>query len=1032
VRRPDIQSPFDSAAADAERALRDARMILLSTKRALDESESRLVAGGASVLPLDESESRLQGSAGASSKLAAAESALRSLRASLAAVRGKNIDADIAVNGTPAGGAVQDVALAVQRARVATASRVQSLLTEARSRAETLAQSELVLKLRKVAHDDPTTALAGGLMAGGLLLAALTGTAMLLSGGRKERPVSASTAKAAATAVKTTQKAPAVKPAAAPVLNTEAAKPAAAPKPAPTSPVPQAKVVKSSASVTPVAVKASPSAAVKEVKKAPATAPVVPVAAPPVVTAAPVASPAKAPVKAPKSVTPVPPKTSAAPSPKPAPAPAPAPAKPATSPPTSTGSSPAVARKVASRPRVPLLPDVPGPGLSRQLSYAIQKAFASPTSRAALFTSFAVATVLAGGALYSAVSGVSLPHAAIKAYSILNNTPGSEVNDGPNAASKVTANVLFVLGSLTFAVLIGLVGDFISASAAAVTSTNGPLAEAGHTLILGWNASAGALMRQLVAASQRNGAGRGPAIVILSQLPQDQVMADVSAALAGHVEDRHRPRVIVRQGSTISGADLGAVCAGAASHVIVLQPDNAEVGSPTAAAEDATKALAVMGLSTVRGVQPPRITVENMGSPSEDYLGAALAARTRAGGAGAQLAKRTTAVDARSSLARTLAACVTHPGLTAVYSDGLAAGGDVGGLHCVPLPRSLVGKSFGSVWPLYSSPVAGYIRSAAQYSVRLAPPDSDVLQKGDLLVVYARSTGDASSRTWFPPSMATSSGKPTVSDGVHTFAPAASNVLIAGLERTGMAEDLLRSLSEQGGMGAGSTVTVLSSSLSRSDVSKWTNAKCRFTVVTGDAAKRADLVRAGAATADHVLLLAPPGANSGATHVTTLAALLTLQDIAATRLQRGDTGLSPMHVVLTVGGHEAADVAQRLAQCAGRDALQLDIIDLHRLGAAAIAADVASSSVSLAADALLNARGGSALALRPASSYMPSGKGVSGWRLAKAVRSAGDVLMGWRLAGSDTVAVADDRGVARSLGPEDFLLVVTSPSPQQA
>jgi hypothetical protein len=128
-----------------------------------------------------------------------------------------------------------------------------------------------------------------------------------------------------------------------------------------------------------------------------------------------------------------------------------------------------------------------------------------------------------------------------------------------------------------------VVGDTISTKAQAVASSNAAIAEAGHTLVLGWNAAAGVMLRQLAAGP----GGASTPVVILSTLPRHQVQAEVAAAFA-HGQGPY-PRVIVRTGSPVSEVDLRAGCAGAAAHVVVLQPDHAEAGAPAAPAAKPVK-----------------------------------------------------------------------------------------------------------------------------------------------------------------------------------------------------------------------------------------------------------------------------------------------------------------------------------------------------------------------------------------------------------------------------------------------------------
>ena len=669
------------------------------------------------------------------------------------------------------------------------------------------------------------------------------------------------------------------------------------------------------------------------------------------------------------------------------------------------------------RPAAPL-PDAPAPSSSLRAAYAFQSAFAADgATKALLFTAFAATVVAAGGLAYSLASKEPLKVSALKAYSILNNVPGTDVMDAPTPAGALTAHILFVAGVFSFALMIGLVGDSISTQAALVAQSNDAIVERKHTVVVGWNDAAASLLRQV---SQRQRAGS--LFVVLSELDREQVQTAAEEALAGS-----RSRVIVRQGSPGNLRDLQKVCAGSAAHVVLLHADGAAAGDAAAAAE-ASKAMSLMGLTPVRGQQPPRVTVEMMGSPRDDLVAAAMSARARAGGSGALLAQRTSLVDARGSLARTLAACATHPGLAAVYADGLAAGAEGAGLHAVTLPSHLHGKTFGDAWRAYAQPVAGYLRRdpGGDWRVRMAPPEGEQLLKGDSLVVLAAGKADAGAAARNAPWRSKSSAT------VPVAAPApgeAMHMVVAGLERTGMADDLLQSLAAHAAQGpAGSTVSVLSSSLTSYDVGRFTNARCRFTLVSGSSGKRSDLLKAGAAKANHVLLLAPPGSNERSGQTATLASLLLLQDIVA---GTGAHARAPLHVVATLSGDNSAAAAARLAHASG-GALALDLVDVHRLAAGAMAADVADARAPRAAQALLRG-GGAELALRPVTHYLPpsatarAAKPMTGWQLAEAVRAQGDVAVGWRAADDEAaVIVGGNRADKRTWTARDLVLVVAA------
>jgi hypothetical protein len=257
---------------------------------------------------------------------------------------------------------------------------------------------------------------------------------------------------------------------------------------------------------------------------------------------------------------------------------------------------------------------------------------------------------------------------------------------------------------------------------------------------------------------------------------------------------------------------------------------------------------------------------------------------------------------------------------------------------------------------------------------------------------------------------------------------------VAGLERTGLHTDLLATLAELAAdSGArGCSVTVLSSTLSPADVSRHSSPRCRFTLVRGSTASRASLLAAGAAKADHVLLLGAPSSMPGAgteaqRDTKLLASLLLLESLVPPKDAPPGAPLGPRHVLASVNGPNAALLARRAAP-----RLSLDLIDLHRLTAGALAAAVSDPLAPAVAATLLSASG-CELYLKPVEAYLPpaalapGAKAVSGWEVAAAARARGDVFVGFVPAsdGGAAAVMAPRRDGARAWAAGDKLVVVS-------
>jgi hypothetical protein len=853
-----------------------------------------------------------------------------------------------------------------------------------------------------------------------------------------------------------------------------AAKVTAAPKAAAKAAAPvAAKAVAPAKTVAPAA-KAAPVAAAK-------AAPVVAKAAAPAAAAKPVvaapkaaaAAPAKA-TAAPPAVKPAPAAAPKAPTPalalaKAAPAPALAAAKaPVAAAPAPAATKPAPAKSAASHAAAQAAnAHADGFTVGEEVVYALQSIFRLPLlGKIAVFAAFASVAVLIGGTFYALASGVR-DGAYFKAYSYLNNVPGIDIVGEATPAALIAANALFVAGVFTFALLVGFVSESVASGASAVVRGNGAVVERGHSVVLNWNAAAPPLVRQLAP-------GRGEKVIVMAQQTRDELDALVDEAMVG-MPRAVRERVITRQGDPADLSDLRRVAAGSASHVVLLHSH----GSGGSGAAEEQQAAALLGVQAQRGRTPPRITVQLEGRGSCDDDGGraslvelAVRARARAGEAGAALAARVQPVDARAAMARTLAQCTLQPGLAAVYADGLSVvpAGEThaaaAALHALPLPRRLEGATFGAAWRAAAAPVAGYTvrficfpgcmqagccnacadssysletqrpTSDGGVSVHLAPSDTTVLLRGDSLVVFARSGREAASRATAPAPRPVP--LPAAALEAHAAPAAPQHVVVAGLERTGAEEQLLSSLAGflTESAGRGTTVAVISSSLTPGDVARHSTGHVRFRLVRGTPAQGACLRDAGAGRADHLLLLQPPasaspGAPGGADagrDAKLVAALLHMADMRDASPEAG-----PRHVLASVEGPNAPTLAHRAAP-----RLALDLIDLHRLTAGALAGSVVDPLVPAVVNDL-NSPGDAELHIRAVEEYLPPGalapgaKPLRGWDVAAAARARGDVFVGYVAAGdakeAPGIVMAPRRDAQRVWQRGEALVVVSDHGP---
>ncbi|KAL3146236.1 hypothetical protein ABBQ32_002939 [Trebouxia sp. C0010 RCD-2024] len=199
--------------------------------------------------------------------------------------------------------------------------------------------------------------------------------------------------------------------------------------------------------------------------------------------------------------------------------------------------------------------------------------------------------VVVGGLLYKQASGSSWREALFKSYAVLQNVPGADATVEPNYKASLVINSIFQLGLLTFAVVLGVVCNDISAAVEAVQSGNYAVVESGHTVILNWNKLTIPMLRQMAVAKaeHQQGTFKGPVVVLA-----DRDKAEMDAAVAQGLQGPSNLEVLTRSGRPQSIGDLEKAAVGQAGIVVMLHPEDEE-----GAAEQ--KVAAITGIEALGG-----------------------------------------------------------------------------------------------------------------------------------------------------------------------------------------------------------------------------------------------------------------------------------------------------------------------------------------------------------------------------------------------------------------------------------------------
>ncbi|CAK0785418.1 hypothetical protein CVIRNUC_008627 [Coccomyxa viridis] len=200
-----------------------------------------------------------------------------------------------------------------------------------------------------------------------------------------------------------------------------------------------------------------------------------------------------------------------------------------------------------------------------------------------------------GGVFYSWASGQTVVNGFVNAYGALYKIPGVTVIGEVNQLTTHVMNVLWLLGTFTFAIVIGIIGEDVTNTIMNVRSGNYSVMAANHTLILNWNDQTVPLLRQIAInrTERADNIYDGP-VVVLAERDKDDMDKQLKKALGRQKLEWH-----TRSGAPHAIADLEKVAAGQARTIIVLQPDKEE---------DAGKKLvsALLGLQSTRAATQPR------------------------------------------------------------------------------------------------------------------------------------------------------------------------------------------------------------------------------------------------------------------------------------------------------------------------------------------------------------------------------------------------------------------------------------------
>uniref|UniRef100_A0A6B2KZP9 RCK N-terminal domain-containing protein n=1 Tax=Arcella intermedia TaxID=1963864 RepID=A0A6B2KZP9_9EUKA len=344
--------------------------------------------------------------------------------------------------------------------------------------------------------------------------------------------------------------------------------------------------------------------------------------------------------------------------------------------------------------------------MRERLSYQIDLLM-SRQGASLFFLVFVTATfTLFGGFIYhfSQDDEITVTESLWRAWTFVAD-PGTHAGED-TAGSRLASLFITLGGFVSFALLIGLVGELVGQRVEDLKKGRSKVLEHNHTLVLGWNEKVISFLNNLAIANESLPSA---SVVILADVDKELMENTIreSCNLRG-------TRVICRTGSIMSTSDLIRVSASDARCIVVLADENNKAVSDARALR--TVLALVRGLKTLSG----HIVVELIDKENSNLLEMA--------GEG-----NVVPVVAHEMIGRLLIQCARQPGLAEVYCDLLSFDGSEFYLKEWP---QLVGLKFIEVCFHFEGAVVCGI-SKANGQMVINPSNDTIIESGDSILVIA-------------------------------------------------------------------------------------------------------------------------------------------------------------------------------------------------------------------------------------------------------------------------------------------------------
>ncbi|EIE27753.1 hypothetical protein COCSUDRAFT_55736 [Coccomyxa subellipsoidea C-169] len=637
-----------------------------------------------------------------------------------------------------------------------------------------------------------------------------------------------------------------------------------------------------------------------------------------------------------------------------------------------------------------------------------------------------------GGVLYSWASGKSVIEGIINAYGALYKIPGVTVIGEVNAMTSHLMNVLWLVGTFTFATVIGIITEDVTSTIMNVRSGNYGVVAANHTLILNWNDQTVPLLRQIALnrTERADDTYDGP-VVILAERDKEDMDVQLRRALRGSSLEWH-----TRSGAPHALADLEKVAAGQARTVILLQPDSEQDAGMKQVA-------AILGVQSARASTQPRpflrLARQHLAAPEAGTEAELFSAMQGIMEASAQ-SLRLTRLSGRRDMSTLLAQSAFSPGVASVYCSIVQQTRT--GVECyVRSFPELQGMTFTEVRRRFDAAVViGFMAKGGVLHIN--PPEDEPLEEGFRVIALApngffqpakssgkkRGNGEGNAVEQQPPLAA--AYKAVIEAEIVEGSPVPQAIFGSMLDRddSEAAYDAKRVVVAWFGDDISDLIASLAAFAPRgSSVTGFPEdsglfAWVRLRWVEGDPSSLDALRAAELAAADSLVIGDSGEGPAKEADARTLTTIALAQEVL---LQEGRGEGRPAHCVGMVRAPETVEVANFLIDKMGRNALTAELLQPDELVAGIIAQVAAEPEMAALLSGFIYSSEGQEIYLRRPIHYaLPDEEPVTFAQLSELLRKEAELAIGF-ITKDGHMKLAPRAAEQHKFDPDDRLVVIS-------